>query len=242
MYQPIIPFEDIKGLPIPELALRLLAEESKSRDTNINSILRGLDQAISGPLRRDRDLFLERIADAWAWLVAHALVAPHPHNTSSGFMRITERGRELAADPKALSKLEGEELLSDNLSPELKSARSNFLLGDYETAAFAAMKAVEVEVRELAELPNDLIGVPLMRKAFSPKDGTLADPQAEGGEKQATADLFAGAIGAFKNPASHRSVKFSDPVEAAEITHLADLLLRIAARRTKAPEHDPGRS
>lgn len=71
----------------------------------------------------------------------------------------------------------------------LSSARSNFALGDYETASFAAMKAVEVEVRRVARLPNELLGVNLMRNAFSPKDGVLRDPGAEGGEQQATADL-----------------------------------------------------
>lgn len=92
------------------------------------------------------------------------------------------------------------------------------------------MKAVEVDVSQAGALPNDLLGVNLMRKAFSPKDGVLRDPEAEGGEQQATADLFAGAIGAYKNPASHRTVKFEDPVEAAEIIQLADLLLRIVRR------------
>jgi uncharacterized protein (TIGR02391 family) len=69
-----------------------------------------------------------------------------------------------------------------------------------------------------------------MRKAFSPKDGVLRDPGAEAGEQQATADLFAGAIGTYKNPASHRTVQFDDPIEAAEAVQLADLLLRVVHR------------
>lgn len=85
-------------------------------------------------------------------------------------------------------------------------------------------------VRDAAGLPNELLGVYLMRKAYSPKDGALRDPEAEGGEQQATADLVAGAIGAYKNPASHRTVKFEDPIEPAEVIQLADLLLRIVAR------------
>jgi uncharacterized protein (TIGR02391 family) len=103
-------------------------------------------------------------------------------------------------------------------------------LGDYETASFAATKAVKVEVRRAAGLSNDLIGVALMRKAFSPKDGVLRHPGAEPGEQQATADLFADAIGAFKKPAGHRTVQFDDPVEAAEAVQLADLLLRMVPR------------
>lgn len=146
------------------------------------------------------------------------------------WQRVTSTGRELADDPRAALRVWADDRLAGNLEPALSSARTNFALGDYETASFAAMKAVEIEVRRVAGLSNDLLGVPLMRKAFNPKDGPLRDPEAEGGEQQATADLFAGAIGAYKNPASHRTVQFEDPLEAAEVLQLADLLLRIVKR------------
>ena len=105
--------------------------------------------------------------------------------------------------------------------------RPIFLLGDYETAAFKAMKEVEVRVRELSGLSNDLIGVTLMRQAFQPNGGPLADATHEGGERQARSDLFAGALGSFKNPTSHRTVAYNDPTEASEVILLADLLMRI---------------
>jgi uncharacterized protein (TIGR02391 family) len=173
---------------------------------------------------------LARLSDAWAWLEAHALIGPSAQNPPSEWQRVTAAGAEIANDPSAVAKLWAADRLAGELHPALSSARSNFALGDYETASFAAMKAVEVEVRRIAGLPNELVGVALMRKAFSPKDGVLRDPGAEGGEQQATADLFAGAIGAYKNPASHRTVQFEDPVEAAEVIQLADLLLRIVQR------------
>jgi uncharacterized protein (TIGR02391 family) len=70
-----------------------------------------------------------------------------------------------------------------------------------------------------------------MRQAFSPnKGGPLADTDAENGEQTATMDLFAGAIGTFKNPNSHRQVTYDDPDEAVEAVLLSDLLHRISDR------------
>jgi hypothetical protein len=40
-------------------------------------------------------------------------------------------------------------------------------------------------------------------------------------------EFFAGALGTFKNPSSHRYIDFSDPKEAADIIHIANQLLRI---------------
>ncbi|MGH3117928.1 MAG: TIGR02391 family protein [Gaiellales bacterium] len=209
--------------------MRLLARQLRG-DVNINNVLRGMDMALGEDRQADGDVLSARVADAWAWLESHALLGPDPKNTRSEWQRVTEAGRELCQDQNAITRIWAEERLAGDLDPLLLSARSNFALGDYETASFAAMKAVEVEVRRVSGLPGEIIGVPLMRKAFSPKDGVLRDPGADGGEQQATMDLFAGAIGAFKNPASHRTVSFDDAIEAAEAVQLADLLLRIVHR------------
>jgi hypothetical protein len=70
-----------------------------------------------------------------------------------------------------------------------------------------------------------------MRKAFHPENGPLTDNTQIASERQAISDLFAGAIGSFKNPSSHRDVDFNDPAEVVELIMLADQLIRIAERR-----------
>lgn len=226
-----IPYDDIRNLPLPDLAFRLLGTLGES--PNFNNLIQGIKNAGRYGESRpaDLDALFDRLSDAWSWLESHALIGPSSSNPQTGnWQRVTCQGEVLLKDPNAVTKVWAAERLSGDLVPALSSAQSNFALGDYETAAFAAMKAVEVAVRDAAGLPNELVGVNLMRKAFSPGEGPLRDPDADGGERQATADLFAGAIGVYKNPASHRTVKFDDPMEAAEVIQLADLLLRIVER------------
>lgn len=234
MYQPFIPFEDIRNLPLPDLAMRVLVSEAGSAHTNLNNVLRGMETAFGDRPPPDSDELLARIADAWAWLEAHGFIATHHKNTQSdNWQRVTAMGRELAKDPDAITKVWASDRLAGDINPLLAPARFNFAIGDYETACFAALKVVEVEVRRVAGLPDDLTGIKLMRRAFNPNDGRLTDINAEGGEKEAAANLFAGAIGAYKNPASHRTVQFYDAIEAAEVIQLADLLLRIVHRAEK---------
>ncbi|GAA1380717.1 TIGR02391 family protein [Luteococcus sanguinis] len=229
----MLELDDIRNLPLPDLALKLLAIQPREQ-ANFNNLVRGFEHqhgSLGQSQPADMTQMLARLSDAWAWLESHALIGPSSLNPGGkSWQRRTALGEEVVADAAALTKVWASERLAGDLHPALKSARANFALGDYETACFAAMKAVEVEVRRVAGQPNELLGVPLMRKAFSPKGGVLADGAAEGGEQQATADLFAGAIGAYKNPASHRTVQFEDPTEAAEVIQLADLLLRIVDR------------
>jgi uncharacterized protein (TIGR02391 family) len=111
--------------------------------------------------------------------------------------------------------------------------------GDYVTAARDAFTDVEIYVREVAGLTLDDIGTDLMRTAFNEKNGRLSDQSLPKAERESFAHLFADAIGAFKNPHSHRAVTMDDLREAQRQVLLATHLLCIVdaakvrlARRT----------
>ena len=105
-----------------------------------------------------------------------------------------------------------------------ENARTDYI------AVFAAFKTVEVAVRQAGNYPENELGVKLMRKAFEVGKGPLADTTLEAGEQQAQSDLFAGAIGSAKNPASHRDVEMTK-TEAARLLLLASYLLSIVDSR-----------
>jgi hypothetical protein len=66
-----------------------------------------------------------------------------------------------------------------------------------------------------------------MRAAFDPEPGPLTDRSLAKSERESLSHLFAGAIGSYKNPSSHRTVAIDDAVEAGEMLIPASHLLRI---------------
>jgi hypothetical protein len=74
-----------------------------------------------------------------------------------------------------------------------------------------------------------------MRDAFRPGTGPLTDTAKPTSEQDALMQLFAGAIGSYKNPHSHRTVNLTDPREAKEQIILATHLLGIVDARASKP-------
>ncbi len=221
--------EQVLALPLDELALEVLSDAAENREWNSRNWFMRMRDAYP----RQREVVLA-LAEAWQWLRSKGLVAHNLEQTSEQAIFITRLGHRVLAE--GLAVVRAAERLAVDLQPQLeRRVRRQFLMGEYELAAFASMKAVEVRVRELAGAPDALIGVKLMTEAFK-ESGALIDPALEPGERVARMQLFAGAMGVFKNPSSHREVEFDDPTEAAEVVLLADLLLRILNRL------DPSRS
>jgi len=173
------------------------------------------------------------LIEALHWLEVNAFLLPAPGtNGINGFRVIGRRGRALvdrehfdtfrkaAAFPKALL----HPLIADKVWIDL--AR-----GDFADAVFFAFRTVEEEVRKLGDYADTDVGVVLMRRAFDPTNGPLTDQSQPQAEREALAHLFAGAIGSYKNPHSHRTVTITDHLEAQEMVMLASHLLRIIDSR-----------
>ena len=177
------------------------------------------------------------IVEAWVWLEREGCLAPKPGLIVGSDMFITRRGKRLAESLDTSAYRRAGLLPKQFLHPVIaQKVWSAFIRGDYDTAVFQAFKQVEVGVRQAGSFGANDIGVNLMRKAFNIDNGPLTDQNAIPAERQALSDLFAGAIGSYKNPHSHRNVAVNDPDEAAEMIMLASHLLKIVDSLSPAHE------
>jgi uncharacterized protein (TIGR02391 family) len=219
---------EVQELPIDRLALLVLKHCEEGNEWNSHNLLNNLHHAGVGQTA------LSCVSEALNWLITHGLVARDKpgQSTSAQSMFVTRTGKRALTE--GVDGVVAAARLDVALHERLDRARTQFLMGEYELAAFAAMREVEIRVRELAEAEKSLIGVKLMRESFKPGSGPLSDSNLDPGEQVGMMELFAGAIGTFKNPSSHRQVDYEDPTEASEVIMLADLLMRILDRLRKS--------
>jgi len=166
--------------------------------------------------------------EGWAVLENTGLLVVRPSENYENFM-FSRRAESIRSreDFKAFAhaSLFPSELIHPTL---LSKVYPLYIRGDYETAVFQSYKTIEVVVREATpSLDEKLYGVDLMRQAFHSETGPLTSKEEPVPERQALQALFAGAVGRFKNPTSHRHIPFKDPKEAIELIQFASHLLRI---------------
>jgi uncharacterized protein (TIGR02391 family) len=172
---------------------------------------------------------------AWVWLQTEGLILPRVGAGHPDWVMVSRRGEQMATREN-FAAYRAARLLPDAQLHGAIAGRvsATFTRGEYDTAVFQAFREVEIAVRDAGGFTDADYGVDLMRNAFDKNKGPLRDEDAVASERDAVAHLFAGAIGLFKNPPSHRSVTFSDPREVVEVLMLASLLLRIVDARAAA--------
>ncbi len=229
-------YEDVLRLEPEQLAgvlLEILADidgsdrEYLNRHKFFNSnldLLRGYPMTHGSAIQ-------QAVFEAWMWLEREGFLVPRMNDSHGLWVDISRRGRRAAGRAGVDAYRHAAMLPQAHLHPRIIAAvYPLYLRGEYDTAVFQAFKEVEVAVRDAAKLTANDLGCPLMRKAFDPKDGPLSDSAQLPAERQALSDLFAGAIGYFKNPSSHRAVLLT-PTIAVEAIILASQLLGIVDGR-----------
>jgi uncharacterized protein (TIGR02391 family) len=171
----------------------------------------------------------EALMEAWAWLEREGLIVHRPGHQFEWQMT-SRRGKTLKRHSDVEAFRKANLLPRALLHPQISTAVwSDFLRGDYESAVFKAFKEVEIAVRAAGGFAETDLGVNLMREAFHATTGPLTDMASPVAEREARSALFAGAIGSYKNPPSHRRVPLGAE-ETVELVMFASQLLRIVDR------------
>jgi uncharacterized protein (TIGR02391 family) len=185
------------------------------------------------------------LMEAWAWLQSAALLVEKAG--SQGCFFVSRRARKISSQEDFSAYRKASLLPKAQLHPLIANkVYPAFLRGEYDTAVFQAFREVEMSVRDAGRFGHEDYGTDLMRAAFRPAErkglastpGPLTDLQLPTAEQEAMANLFAGAIGLYKNPQSHRLVP-THPEDAAEVILFASQLLRIVDR-LKLPSEEKG--
>lgn len=100
----------------------------------------------------------------------------------------------------------------------------------FDSAVAAAMKCVEVAVRQAGGFSDSDLGVLMMRHAFG-EGGPLRNEYGDPGEENGYRELFSGAMAVYKNPPSHRYVGWRDSVSVLRILVFAGELLHTVEDR-----------
>ena len=236
----IIPdVEILLGLSTEELAFVVLQLAYEHRQNGLIHI-QGLINHISGvagtsegyPQNKRNEAELA-FGEAWNWLTVQGLLIPDPGmNGNNGWMRFSRKTVKLLIQANFKNYARSVAFSKSLLHPIIaEEVWIDLARGDLGSAVFKAFRAVEIAVREVGAFDATDVGTELMRKAFDQANGPLANQAHPKAERESLAHLFAGAIGSYKNPHSHRTVIINDSTEAQEMVVIASHLLRIVDSR-----------
>lgn len=238
--------EQLLNLEPGELAGRLLVSLEDREQINLEDEItpKSIEWEIKNGVNRNNpnlnypykshEGVLFALMEAWQCLLSEGFVAPRPANlrSTTGMSQnttyfVTRRGQKIQTLEDFQAYRTADLLRKHQLHPIIaEKVWFIFAQSSYGTAVLEAFKQVEIAVRKAGGFPEKNYGVPLMGMAFDDEKGRLTDMSQHEAERKAKCNLFAGAIGLYKNPSSHREIEFA-PEEAAEIIIIASHLLRI---------------
>lgn len=225
-----LPVEEVKELPPEEIGSFILQyfDQQEKRDPgegppNLHNFMGEVKKSTFRDAERE-------FAEGLHWLYVEGLVADLPGQPGH-FVFITRKGKQLNESSDLSAYLYSSLLPRATLDPTLeRKVRPAFIRGDYDVAVLQAYKEVEISVSNASGITKYKSPVDLMRKAFNVPEGPLTDKVQHDAEKEALGHVFAGVIGYFKNPLSHRDIGYG-PHEAAELIYFANYLLKFVERR-----------
>jgi len=229
---------DASQLPVEELAYAILSHvhtNETRRPIHAGNFFADLGSAYDVPLGENmgRPTPAEElrwklaVAEAVNWLETAGLLV-RVHEANYTHYDVSRRGEAVKSKETFVGFVRQAKITKDALHPAIaEQAWPIYIRGKFDAAVFEAFKAIEVAVRKAGRFSNTDLGRDLMNKAFNPDKGPLRDDTIPQSEREAIMLLFAGAIGSFKNPASHRQIDLDDPVKAAQLLMTASNLLGI---------------
>src|SRR5262245_43188551 len=128
-------------------------------------------QSTQGPQYADknRQQIDQAQVEAWDWLRSQGHIVPAlGTNGSNGWCVLSRRAAKLQSPAEFQQMHASSKAAREVLHPQIAKVWPRLQRGDLDGAAFDAMHAVEVAVRDAARLSNGDIGVDLMRSAFHP--------------------------------------------------------------------------
>lgn len=104
-----------------------------------------------------------------------------------------------------------------------RSCLTKYDRGEYQSAVRDACLVLEQRLRQYSQFDPAMTGTDLAKQLFSPNDGPLSIGETKSEQKE-TMFLYAGAMQAIRNPASHRFYEVEQQ-EARDIISFINFLL-----------------
>ena len=169
---------------------------------------------------------IEVLNESWSRLTAEGFIEQVPE-LPPGAVRLSGKGRR-AATATSLQEIKVRQMLRREMLHEALQGDvyESFAAGRDNKSTLLAYKILEKAVATKAGLGRRLTGIGLLRTAFNPQGGPLADPNLPLMLREGVFNLFVGAASVLENSSSLRRQRRANPVVSMEELMLISRLMR----------------